>query len=81
VTREAGPMLRAGAVQRLKIAEEGVEAAVVTLVPMGPGSAPPPPQRIHHLAFDRPFGIVVLDGAADVPLFAGWQADIPVHQA
>ncbi|MFD3970546.1 serpin family protein [Streptomyces cyaneofuscatus] len=61
----------------LKVAEEGVEAAAVTVVAMRAGSAAPPPQRVLHLAFDRPFGIVVLPAATDVPLFAAWQADIP----
>ncbi|MFD9500641.1 serpin family protein [Streptomyces sp. NPDC060035] len=63
----------------VKIAEEGVEAAAVTVVVMRT-SVPPRPQPTQHIAFDRPFGIVVLDGTADVPLFAGWQADAPVHQ-
>lgn len=60
----------------LKIAEEGVEAAAVTVVAMRPGAAPRP-QRVYHIAFDRPFGIVVLAGAEDVPLFTAWQADAP----
>ncbi|MEU3576465.1 serpin family protein [Streptomyces globisporus] len=60
----------------LKIAEEGVEAAAVTVV-AAPGSAAPRPQRVHHIAFDRPFGIVVLAGSDDVPLFTAWQADAP----
>ncbi|MFF8986587.1 serpin family protein [Streptomyces globisporus] len=60
----------------LKIAEEGVEAAAVTVV-AAPGSAAPRQQRVHHLAFDRPFGIVVLAGSDDVPLFTAWQADAP----
>lgn len=61
----------------LKVAEEGVEAAAVTVVAMRAGSAAPPPQRVLHLAFDRPFGIVVLPADTDVPLFAAWQADTP----
>ncbi|MBK3530992.1 MULTISPECIES: serpin family protein [unclassified Streptomyces] len=60
----------------LKIAEEGVEAAAVTVV-AAPAGAAPRPQRVHHIAFDRPFGIVVLAGADDVPLFTAWQADTP----
>lgn len=62
----------------VKIAEEGVEAAAVTVVMMRTSVAPRP-RPTRHIAFDRPFGIVVLDGTADVPLFAGWQADAPVH--
>lgn len=64
----------------VKIAEEGVEAAAVTVVAMRAGSAPGPRRRVEHLAFDRPFGIVVLDGTGDIPLFTAWQAGIPEHQ-
>ncbi|MFD5204725.1 serpin family protein [Streptomyces sp. NPDC058375] len=60
----------------LKIAEEGVEAAAVTVV-AAPGGAAPRPQRVQHIAFDRPFGVVVLAGTDDVPLFTAWQADNP----
>lgn len=63
----------------LKIAEEGVEAAAVTVVATRT-SAAPRPQVVRHLAFDRPFGIVVLDGTEDVPLFVGWQADAPTYE-
>ena len=65
----------------LKVAEEGVEAAAVTVVAMRAGSAAPPPQRLLHLAFDRPFGIVVLPAESDVPLFTAWQADAPTDPA
>ncbi|WP_329345942.1 serpin family protein [Streptomyces microflavus] len=65
----------------LKVAEEGVEAAAVTVVAMRAGSAAPPPQRLLHLAFDRPFGIVVLPADSDVPLFTAWQADTPADPA
>ncbi|AGK76883.1 hypothetical protein SFUL_1919 [Streptomyces microflavus DSM 40593] len=65
----------------LKVAEEGVEAAAVTVVAMRAGSAAPPPQRLLHLAFDRPFGIVVLPADSDVPLFTAWQADTPAVPA
>ncbi|GAB2871802.1 serpin family protein [Streptomyces mayteni] len=58
------------------LAEEGVRAAAVTVVPMAPGAAPRP-ARIHELAFDRPFGVVVLDGEGSVPLFTAWQASAP----
>ncbi|WP_405391137.1 serine protease [Streptomyces sp. NBC_01102] len=63
----------------LKIAEEGVKAAAVTVVTMR-GRAAPRPQVVRHIAFDRPFGVVVLDGTSDVPLFAGWQADAPAYE-
>ncbi|MGP3633832.1 serpin family protein [Streptomyces sp. 24-1644] len=62
----------------VKIAEKGVEAAAVTVVPTRAGAASSPGQ-VRHIAFGRPFGVVVLDGVSDVPLFAGWQADTPVH--
>ncbi|OCC09852.1 Serpin (serine protease inhibitor) [Streptomyces sp. PTY087I2] len=73
------PLLVSDVIQEavLKIAEEGVEAAAVTVVAMAPAGAAPRPQRVHHIAFDRPFGIVVLAGAEDVPLFTAWQADTP----
>ncbi|MFF7032803.1 serpin family protein [Streptomyces griseus] len=61
----------------LKVAEEGVEAAAVTVVAMARAGAAPRPQRVHHIAFDRPFGVVVLAGSEDVPLFTAWQADAP----
>ncbi|MFH8288252.1 serpin family protein [Streptomyces sp. NPDC018059] len=61
----------------VKIAEEGVEAAAVTAVPMRPGSAGRP-RRIERVAFERPFGVVVLDGAGEVPVFSAWQAGVPL---
>ncbi|MEU1170471.1 serpin family protein [Streptomyces microflavus] len=64
----------------LKVAEEGVEAAAVTVVAMRAAGAAPPPQRVLHLAFDRPFGIVVLPAHSDVPLFTAWQADTPADR-
>lgn len=60
----------------VKIAERGVEAAAVTAVPM-PAGAAYRPRRVERITFDRPFGVVVLDGSAEVPLFAGWQAGAP----
>ncbi|MGW0789586.1 serpin family protein [Streptomyces sp. NPDC002911] len=63
----------------VKIAEKGVEAAAVTVV--AARSAAPRPRVVRHIAFDRPFGIVVLDGSSDVPLFAGCQADVPVYES
>ncbi|MDF6021414.1 serpin family protein [Streptomyces sp. JH34] len=59
----------------VKIAEKGVEAAAVTVVALRAVAVSP--RVVRHIAFDRPFGVVVLDGSSDVPLFAGWQADIP----
>ncbi|MGV9883349.1 serpin family protein [Streptomyces sp. NPDC003006] len=59
----------------VKVAEEGVEAAAVTAVPMRPGAGRL--RRVERVAFERPFGVVVLDGAGEVPLFAAWQAGAP----
>ncbi|MGW6268673.1 serpin family protein [Streptomyces sp. NPDC055060] len=73
----------------VRVAEEGVKAAAVTAVPMAPGGGFVP-RRIEWIAFNRPFGVVVLDGGSggsggydggagggDVPLFAAWQAGVP----
>ncbi|WP_455678939.1 serpin family protein [Streptomyces brevispora] len=62
----------------VKVAEEGVRAAAVTVL-AAPGSVAPGPQRFRHIAFGHPFGIVVLDGSGEVPLFTGRQEDIPVE--
>ncbi|WP_055534576.1 serpin family protein [Streptomyces alboniger] len=59
----------------VRIAEEGVEAASVTAVPMRPGSGRL--RRVERVAFERPFGVVVLDGSGAVPVFAAWQAGAP----
>lgn len=61
----------------LKVAEEGVEAAAVTVIPMAAGAAPPPPKRTETIRFERPFGIVVLDATGEVPLFIAWQEAVP----
>ncbi|MDG4865814.1 serpin family protein, partial [Streptomyces sp. T-3] len=60
----------------VKVAEHGIEAAAVTAIPMAAGAAPRPP-RTELIAYDRPFGLVVLDGEGEVPLFVGWQAEAP----
>ncbi|MGP4114055.1 serpin family protein [Streptomyces sp. 4N509B] len=62
----------------LKVAEEGVEAAAVTAVTARAGSALLRPPRVHQVRFDRPFGVVLLDGEGAVPLFTAWQASAPV---
>lgn len=62
----------------VKVAELGVEAAAVTVVAARYGGAYRPPERIEHIAYDRPFGIAVLDGSGTVPLFTAWQATAPV---
>ncbi|CAM5373360.1 hypothetical protein GCM10010329_15200 [Streptomyces spiroverticillatus] len=62
----------------LKVREEGVEAAAVTAVLMAPaGAAPPRRIRMEWVRFDRPFGVVVLDGAGELPLFIAWQEGAP----
>ncbi|MDI3405892.1 serpin family protein [Streptomyces cavernicola] len=61
----------------VKVAEQGVEAAAATVVAMRYGSAYRPPEKIEIIEYDRPFGIVVLDGSGTVPLFTAWQAEAP----
>ncbi|WP_405799714.1 serpin family protein [Streptomyces sp. NBC_01506] len=60
----------------VKVAELGVEAAAVTAIVMRAAGAARPP-RVVPIAFDRPFGVVVLDGTGEVPLFTAWQASAP----
>ncbi|MET4926601.1 serpin family protein [Streptomyces sp. PSRA5] len=60
----------------VKVAELGVEAAAVTAIVMRAAGAARPP-RVVPVAFDRPFGVVVLDGTGEVPLFTAWQASAP----
>ncbi|MEY6564966.1 serpin family protein [Streptomyces sp. PGLac3x] len=71
------PLALAQVVQEavLRVAERGVEAAAVTAVAMRYGA--PPPERLEPLAFDRPFGLTVLDGSGTLPLFTAWQSGIP----
>jgi serpin B len=73
------PLWISAAVQEavVQVAEEGVEAAAVTVVAMTRGGAPPRHELIARVAFDRPFGVVVLDGSGEVPLFAGRQSSAP----
>ncbi|NEC09297.1 serpin family protein [Streptomyces sp. SID7909] len=75
----ATPLMLSEAVQEavLKVTEEGLSAAAVTVLPAPAGAAPGPPPRRLYLAFDRPFGIAVLDPGEEVPLFVGWQAETP----
>ncbi|MGH4027981.1 serpin family protein [Actinomycetota bacterium Odt1-20B] len=63
----------------VRVGEAGVEAAAVTAVPMAPGAAPPV-RRVERVAFERPFGVVVVvgdEGEVGVPLFVGWQGSVP----
>ncbi|MEV0963135.1 serpin family protein [Streptomyces sp. NPDC049910] len=60
----------------LRIAELGVEAAAATAVLTRAGGAPRPVRSL-RLAYDRPFGIVVLDASGRLPLFAAWQSTAP----
>lgn len=78
----ATPLMLSEAVQEavLEVTEEGLSAAAVTALPAPAGAAPGPPPRRLHLAFDRPFGIAVLDPGGEVPLFAGWQAETPADR-
>lgn len=60
----------------VKVAELGVEAAAVTVVTMRAAGMARPPRAV-PIAFDRPFGVVVLDGTGEVPLFTAWQSSAP----
>lgn len=73
------PLWISAAVQEalVEVAEQGVEAAAVTVVAMTRGAAPPRHELIARVAFDRPFGVAVLDASGEVPLFAGWQSSAP----
>ncbi|MFI1468956.1 serpin family protein [Streptomyces wuyuanensis] len=64
----------------LRIAELGVEAAAVTAVLARAGGAPRPVRTL-RLAYDRPFGIVVLDASGRLPLFAAWQSTAPAGES
>uniref|UniRef100_UPI000A3C82E0 serpin family protein n=1 Tax=Streptomyces sp. NRRL B-24572 TaxID=1962156 RepID=UPI000A3C82E0 len=61
----------------VEVSEEGVEAAAVTQVTMTRGAVPPRHEVVERIAFDRPFGVVVLDWAGELPLFAGWRTSAP----
>ncbi|MFE0648112.1 serpin family protein [Streptomyces sp. NPDC059534] len=61
----------------VEVAEDGVEAAAVTQVTMARGAAAPRRQVVERVAFDRPFGVAVLDSSGEVPLFAGWRQSAP----
>ncbi|MER0445378.1 serpin family protein [Streptomyces sp. Edi4] len=65
----------------LAVAEEGVEAAAVTVAAMDWMSGDEEPVRVETIAFDRPFAIVVLDSFGEVPLFTAWQSAVPVSDA
>ncbi|MFF8408279.1 serpin family protein [Streptomyces omiyaensis] len=70
------PLFVARAVQEavVEVAEEGVEAAAVTQIAMTRSAARPLPAE--RIAFDRPFGVVVMDADGELPLFAGWRAGL-----
>ncbi len=61
----------------VEVAEEGVEAAAVTQVTMTRSAAAPRHKVVERIAFDRPFGVVVLDASGEVPLFTGWRQSAP----
>ncbi|MFF2776434.1 serpin family protein [Streptomyces sp. NPDC058052] len=56
----------------VEVAEEGVEAAAVTQVVMTRSAVRPLPAE--RIAFDRPFGVAVMDAGGELPLFVGWRA-------
>ncbi|MEU2544618.1 serpin family protein [Streptomyces roseolus] len=68
------PLYVSKAVQEavVEVGEAGVEAAAVTQVEMTRSAARPLPAE--RIAFDRPFGVVVLDADGRLPLFVGWWA-------
>ncbi|MET8450282.1 serpin family protein [Streptomyces sp. NPDC005209] len=59
----------------LKVNERGLEAAAVTGYSHVRSVSDRPPV-IRHIAFDRPFGVVVFDGGG-IPLFTAWQSTAP----
>jgi serine protease inhibitor len=61
----------------VKVAEEGIEAAAATVVRMRYASMVTSRPRVVEIAFDRPFGLVVLDSTGELPLFTAWQASAP----
>ncbi|MCX4980639.1 serpin family protein [Streptomyces sp. NBC_00572] len=61
----------------VEVAEEGVEAAAVTAVTMTRGAAPLHHKVVERIAFDRPFGVAVMDTTGEVPLFTGWRQSAP----
>ncbi|MGW7818222.1 serpin family protein [Streptomyces puniciscabiei] len=72
--------LRVGRVAQesvLRIDEEGVRAAAVTQVWKRRLSVSGRVPRTRHIAFDRPFGLVVFAGDTGLPLFTAWQASAP----
>ncbi|WP_328944889.1 serpin family protein [Streptomyces sp. NBC_00250] len=62
---------------RVEVAEEGVEAASATAVTMTRGAAPFRHKVVERIAFDRPFGVAVMDTTGEVPLFTGWRQSAP----
>lgn len=61
----------------VKVDELGVEAAARTEAHFTTRSAQTAVPRIRHIAFDRPFGIVIFDGPSGIPLFTAWQSAAP----
>ena len=61
----------------VKVDELGVEAAARTEETSRSLSAATRVPRTRHIAFDRPFGLVIFDGPSGIPLFTAWQAAVP----
>ncbi len=61
----------------VKVAEAGIEAAAATAVRMMYAGMVTSRPRVAEIAFDRPFGLVVLDSTGELPLFTAWQATAP----
>ena len=61
----------------LRIDEEGVRAEAITQVWKSSRGRGLGAERIRHIAFNRPFGLVVFAGSTGLPLFTAWQASAP----
>ncbi|WP_051833907.1 serpin family protein [Streptomyces sp. NRRL S-646] len=61
----------------LRIDEQGVRAAAVAQMWQRTLSVSGREPRTRHIAFDRPFGLVVFAGDTGLPLFTAWQASAP----
>ncbi|MBM6869716.1 serpin family protein [Pseudoflavonifractor phocaeensis] len=55
----------------IDVAEEGTQAAAVTIAVMGNATAAPPPEEPLVLTLDRPFLYGIVDTARNIPLFLG----------
>ncbi len=61
----------------VRVDEYGITAAAVTHGIFRSLSASTRKERVRHIAFDRPFGIVVFEKVSGLPLFTAWQSSAP----